>query len=236
MSFINGYLLLSYGPRPVAGAVERHPAARQQLHNLRHFRSKVSEQAGREVELRFGYDSARKVEGLARLPMLQTMLEDAVNSDTRVVIDDIRRIFARCVFEKRSDLFADLDRYGSFLYEMRTGKLLADATEVGKALLLYAEPPIKYQFAPTPRRPRSANDLRAQTAAANEASARSRAQVADELSAQLAEIRDRIMRDAGKVTLRQVTDAANAQGMTTSRGGLWTISSVQRALKRQQGS
>ena len=199
----------------------------QQLANLRHaFTSTKSE------KLLLVHDFAPIIWDLSSLPGLKAGLKLSRNTRKRVIIDDYRRIFTKCPNANKVDLLKELQSFGSALVDLRTGRPIGELTHELSKYILLAEAPIRFQFAPSQRTPRSLNVLRLDTAAANKASAKSRSKAADDLATQLAGLRDEIMNDAPKVTYKQIANAANAQGLTTTRGGLWTASSVHRALKR----
>ena len=71
-----------------------------------------------------------------------------------------------------------------------------------------------------------------QTRAATRISAISRAQRADDLAHQLADLREELALAQGPTTLDEIAREANGRGLRTSRGNEWTASAVARALTR----
>ena len=71
-----------------------------------------------------------------------------------------------------------------------------------------------------------------QTADATIASRISRANAADEKARELDTIREELNEGHEKPTLKMIADEANKRGLTTTRGGSWSSSTVGRMLKR----
>lgn len=221
-----GYALITHGPRP-RKELARYPAARQQILNLKHLADRLEGQ-----NLGVSHDYAREVESLDSLPVLKNLLEQVDGKNARVVIDDYRRIFARCPQHLRSDLFTELEHYGWHFIDLKLTHHLGDLHLVQKVALLSATSPIRFQLEPIPRRQRPLQERRDQTHMASIVSQVVRTKNADKKAHELAELKKRLKKSGQPITARAIAEQANLESLETTRGNEWTASSVARALKR----
>lgn len=221
------YVLLTHGAKP-KGGIAGHPAAKQQLENF-HF---LAKKAGKPDAFAWQYDHSRKFLRLNDLPKLKRSLEIAKELGVNVLIDDFRRLTANCQNGNSLNLFFELREYKGHFSDIRTGRDIGDFHETQIVILCSATSPIKYVYAPTPRKPRSERELRHQTFAASLASRKARAEAADAKAHELMNIRDQLQASNERVSYRDIAEAANARGLITTHGNPWSAQSVSRVLKR----
>lgn len=222
------YVLLTHGAKPF-GSAENHPAARAQLANLKAFRAEKEPPVEGIIA-----DYQRKVTGLASLPKLSGTLDIALNGGGGlVVMDNIARLFAACDARHRRDLLMELLRYKAHFLGLRQGGLLSHLNETQLKFMASGRETTRYTYGGTrPRNNLSKAERQMQTADAALASRIARGQAADEKAHQLDTIRRDLARKHENPTFRMIAEEANSQGITTTRGGTWSSSTVGRSLGR----
>ncbi|SMO80502.1 hypothetical protein SAMN06265173_11527 [Thalassovita litoralis] len=222
------YVFVSYGPNPTL----RPESYLEGLPQTRALQAWVQERLPDQV-CRYYCDYRRRVRSLSDLPRLRAVLTVAREVDAPVFIDDFSRVFARCeTIEGAVALVEELRALGGRFYDLKRGKVFVDLTqgELGDLLKL-ALGRIGLEGV---RKARGASG-NAQTAKATQMSLRVRRIRADRVAEALLKLRDRLREEHGAVGLRQLAEAANLEGLRTSRGGMWSVSTVQRSLKRLEG-
>ncbi|WP_412552411.1 hypothetical protein [Shimia sp. MIT1388] len=227
---IYAYVLLTHGPKP-KGSIENHPAARQQISNLRGAALEFESLA----DLRIAYDYARSFSKLADLPNFLKLLKAFKKHNGTVLIDDFRRLFANHSGDDRAALLDELLDFKENIRDLKTSKLLGELSQTQVTLICAAESPVKFARTPAPRAPRAKDERQLQTQKAVDASRKVRSSAADAKARELAELRDRLAATSNEVSNRQLADAANAEGLRTTRGKLWKPAGVNRMLKRLGG-
>lgn len=221
---IAAYILMTYGPKP-KGVVNNHVAARQQFQNLKDF-AKGAE------NLVFSYDYSRRFNCLEHLPELKRLLKLAKEKGFTLIIDDFRRLFAHSHEVNKSELLKEFLIYGEHFLDLRTKRHIGKLTQSQLLIICASEPPIKFVCAPTHRKPRSLDARQDQTFKATVVSRMVRRKAADAKALELQELGDRLLETSDGFTYKALADAANQEGLTTTRKGKWTGASVSRALKR----
>lgn len=227
------YILLTHGPRP-GPALGSHPAARQQLRNLK---AVLADQGLSETAVI--YDYARSWSGLADLPALLEALEACKTSEDQPVLlmDDLNRLFRHSKPERRVDMLNEVQSYNEHLFGIRQGMVLARCSDSEARRVVFGYGSARFIYSGQAyRRPRSAAAKREQTRAATVASSARRAEAADAASRAVAKVRDELTSASAKVTLQNVADEANRRGLRTTGGGSWSVSTVSRALTRAEQS
>lgn len=211
------YILLTYGPKP-CGAILTHPAAQAQL---RYIRQKMAAYPGGKSKIT--YDYARHVDRLDSLPRLKSLLSGVHELDgIKVRIDDLSRIFRITNLTRRTELLVELQAFGTTLHSIKHGKSLAEFSDTElQNLVLHPE---KSRFPAKQRRT-------ADTSKARASSSRSRTDRSLRTGQQLSKIKNELTKIHGEVTLKMISEEANAQGVTTTRGQKWTSQNVARMLK-----
>ena len=220
------YVLLTHGNRHFDRVIE-HPAARQQLRNLRHI---ADEQ---EIELRGPvHDYARRIRSITDLPNLCRAMKFADKQGSFVVMDDIGRIFRLAKEEDRIMLMQGLIALGGNLFGHRQGTERLDAKhQIFQSLLRGGDPGL-YSLTKTSRKTRKPSIRRIKNRKAAKASAEVRAQAADAKAEELHRVRVALLRRGEAATLAAIAREANETGLTTTRGRPHTATSVKRALER----
>jgi len=221
------YILVSKRPVPT-GSLKGHPGAKQQLVNFRY----VFEKNGISTPPSLIYDYAEVFSNLSDLPKLEQGLKVAKSHDSFVVIDDFRRLFSRCKTGREVQFYHELFEYGSHFRDLRTSTPLNELPQVGLTQIIAAEKPIKFVLATPPKSPRSSLAKKRQTKKATAASLIKRSAKADKKAQEIITLKETLELDGKPITIASLTKAANAQGMTTSRGNPWLSPGVSRALKR----
>lgn len=229
-TLIYAYVLLTHGAKP-KGSIENHPAARQQISNLRGAALEFESLA----DLRIAYDYARGFSKLADLPNFLKLLEAFKEHNGTVLIDDFRRLFANHSGDDRAALLDELLEFKENIRDLKTSKLLGELSQAQVTLICASESPIKFTRTPVPRGHRAKDERQLQTQKAIYASRKVRSSVADAKARDLAEMRDRLAATSNEVSNRQIADAANAEGLRTTRGKLWNPAGFNRMLKRLGG-
>ncbi len=226
-ALIYAYVLLSHGPKP-KGSIENHPAARQQISNLRG----ATRELESLVDLRILHDYSRNFSKLADLPNLLKLLKAIKEHNGAILIDDFRRLFANHSGDNRVALFDELLEFKESIRDLRTAKLLGELTQTQITLICAAESPVKFVRTPSPREPRAKIERQLQTQKAVDASRQARSIAADGKARELADLRNLLAATSNDVSNRKIADAANAEGLRTTRGNLWNPAAVDRMLKR----
>ena len=221
------YILVSKRPVPT-GSLRGHPGAEQQLVNLSH----LAKLRGITNPPTFIYDYAEVFSKLCDLPNLEKALKLAKDHDSFIIIDDFRRLFSRCKTGREVQFYHELFEYGSHFRDLRTSTPLNELPQVGLTQILAAEKPIKFVLATPPKSPRSSLAKKRQTKKATAASLIKRSAKADKKAQEIITLKETLELDGKPITIASLTKAANAQGMTTSRGNPWLSPGVSRALKR----
>lgn len=221
------YMLLSHGPKPKA-PLPLHPAAKQQYANLQ----RAFQKAGKQTAMRYAFDHSRRFECLADLPKLEKVLIAAKDAGDLILIDDFRRLIAGCAASSRTRLYKELSQYGEHFADLRTAKRIGQLSHVQIIALCAATPPIKFVYAPVPRKPTPPLQRKAQTKAASEASRQARTEAADKKAQTLWKLRNDMLEERDHVTLQEIADQTNAQGLLTNHKKEWTASAVSRSLRR----
>lgn len=222
------YVLLTHGAKPT-GSAEKHPAARAQIANFKAFRAEKDHPVESLIA-----DYQRKVTGLASLPKLSFALDIALKGGQGIIVmDNIARLFAACDDKHRRDLLNEMLCYKDHLLGLSQGGLLSQLSETRLALLASGRETTRYTYGRTRRRSSlSKAERQMQTADATRASGIARRQAADEKARQLDAIRSELAHKHENPTLKMIAEEANSRGIMTTRGGIWTSSTVGRSLNR----
>lgn len=223
------YIVLTHGPKPT-GKIDRHPAAQAQIANLKaHLKTLES-----EVQPLLRFDYRRKIRGLASLPELaHVLIAMRENGTGAILMDDIARLFAACEEERRKSFLTELLEYREQLAGLKQRGLLANMTETQLAMLASGRETTRYTYGgKRPRNNMSERDRKQQTVRATIASRKARGQAADDKARELADLRNKLTTDNKTPTLKMIANEANNRGITTTRGGPWSSSTVGRMLKR----
>lgn len=221
------YTLVTYGAKSDANR-----AARQQVRNvLTALKASGSEAlaALKPSDLQVLVESGRSIERLTDLPILLRVLKGMkAQARSCVFVDDLRRLFRICPFDKREALLADLSEFNEHILAADRRKLLKRFTQDEVMFLcLAAEGRIRNVKDPSPRR-----GDRSATEAARAASKLARAKGADQKADVLDAVRRELSLKGVPVTNQMIADKANERGLLTTRGGEWRRDTVCRALKR----
>ncbi|MCI2395073.1 recombinase family protein [Aliiroseovarius sediminis] len=208
-----------------------YPAVTQQLTNLKHLSDRLEGQ-----KLGVYHDYAREVKGLSSLPTLKHLLDQIDGKKGRVVIDDYRRIFARCPQKLRFDLLAELEQFGWHFLDLKLRAHIGELSQLQKMTLLTASSPIKFELKPVPRAERPLEERQRQTRKAAAVSRIIRTKNADSKARELAELKESLKKGGRSTSAKALAAHANEQGIKTTRGGEWSASSVRRVLKRIEES
>jgi hypothetical protein len=222
MSF---YILISHGRRPT-GDIRSHTGARQQFANLK----LVADHFGQKIN-RVHFDYCRHVAGLASLPKLSVLLEQARATDGLVVVDDFRRVFTKIPSVSRASFWDEIEQFASNFLDIRTRERLSEKSNLGVVQLLTSQSPCRFVISKKSATLNEA-DRRAQTRAAGLASVKARGASADTSAIAVRELFETLSFNGQRVKLGDLAAHANTLGLRTSRGRQWTSSSVHRALKR----
>ncbi|MBO9407850.1 hypothetical protein J7399_10450 [Shimia sp. R9_1] len=224
---IPAYALLTHGPKP-NGSIQQHPSAKQQLANLQG----AANELGAADKLLIFYDHSRSYKSLTDLPTLQELLKRVREQNSAVIIDDFRRLFAHYSGDNTVTLLEELLLFKENIRDLKTGKLLGELPETLLKQLCLAERPVRYVRTPIPRKAIPKAERHLNTRDAVRASRKVRSDTADRKAHELAEVRDRLEQTHGNAPHQAIADAANAEGLRTSRGNLWGPAGVRRLLKR----
>lgn len=226
MSSVAAYLILTHGPRKSA-SLSAHPAARQQVANLKHYFQQ------RSVQIVWHHDYARKHETLADLPRLEELLGQLAETEKgALVMDDLGRLFRNVPQDRRVGFLEELQSAGARIFGLRQGTELGKLSRDKLLLLLAGGGSQPYVLERPPRRARSKQELHEQTEMAHLASQVARKKQADAFAVKIAALRDEISGDQQTPTLREIAEAGNARGVNSTRGNKLTPATVSRALKR----
>ncbi|WP_281841383.1 recombinase family protein [Sinisalibacter aestuarii] len=128
-----------------------------------------------------------------------------------------------------AELLAYRDHFGG----LRQRGLLSKLTDIELELLRNGVIGARYSNRAARQRHRlSEEERRAQTENATHASRIARGNAADKKARELYAVRDVLTEVHEKPTLKMIADEANHRGLTTTRGGPWSSSTVGRTLKR----
>jgi hypothetical protein len=207
---------------------ERYPARQDQLDNLRYALEAIGEDNPPVY-----VEKMSVVKGLRSLPKLLTLLVYASKNSDKVFIDDFRRLFLPCPFERRGDFLNDLRNFGEVFWELQHGvRPLASLSNDGLAQLIEAQSHVRFRLKPKAATPGTAASRKRQTLRARKVSARTRSKNADNAAKKLVALRDELIAKHPSITLRAIAIEATNRKLKTSRGNPWSVSSVHRALKR----
>jgi hypothetical protein len=224
------YVLLTHGAKP-RGKINNHPAARAQLANLSAYWESVCRD-GQSPDV--VYDYQRKITGLSSLPNLSLLLEKMKAAGQGVVLmDNVARLISACHDEYQPSLVNELIDHGNHIAGLRQGGSLSGMNEFYLTMLATGQQTPRYTFGDKrPRKNMSERDRRHQTFKATLVSRKARGGAADKKARELDAIREDLTRTHEKPTLKMIAEEANTRGLTTTRGGSWSSSTVGRTLKR----
>ena len=180
----------------------------------------------------FSVEYCRKIKSTSSLPKLIHLLERAKQHGFVVITDDFRRIFSRCEREHRLELCQDLAVFEEHFIDLRTIESLSTMSRDLLNRVVWHEGPVTFTFKSNKPKTEPTPWGRNQVKGATKASAKVRALKADKKAEELGKIRTALTEDGKVPTLKAIADAANARGLKTTRNNDWTVSTVQRALKR----
>lgn len=229
---MNGYVLITHGPRHAISDLFTHPGAKRQARNLKVFHERRIKLEAPGSRLRILSDYCRKPQTPDDIPRLLSFLQKLAALDQRgaVFIDDFTGLVGRFPESNRQGILAALDPFGDHLYGIGQKKFLSDFSPEDRARLLITEPhnPV---FAGS-RRALPPEERKSQTANAVRVSKRVRSARSDAKAAELRALRDELIAANPGLTFKDLADAANSRGITTTRGNEWTRSTVSQLLRK----
>jgi len=224
------YLLIDYGPKPT-GSILRCKAAGQQIRNFRHAMKSLES----DISPMVFYDYSRTRTKLIHLPKLEGMLTRVKDNGGIILIDDFRRFFVKCDLKQRQNLFNELSSYAGHLRDFRTSKDIGDLSHAVARNILEVESPLQFSMVKASRLTMSADEKHQQTRKATRASQSVRADAANQKARELHMLKVELLKAREAITDTELASEAKKKGLTTTRGGQWSSSSVKRALKRIEG-
>jgi hypothetical protein len=178
-------------------------------------------------------EKATTVESLSSLPKLRRLLRQAQTAGKTVMIDDFQRLFVRAPIPKRPALFKELAELGGLLRDLRhEGVPLGMLKNESRDAIVYALSPSRFRVEGTAGPPRPVEERQRQTANARHVSAMVRMRKADVRAERLLALQHALEAERGSLSHADLAEAANAKGLTTTRGHPWSGSTVSRALRR----
>lgn len=224
------YIVLTHGAKPT-GKIGNHPAASQQIANLRGYWDGLKRETKPPPVV---HDYRRKITGLSSLPSLSHALATVkASGQGAIVMDNIARLISACDEEQQLGLFNELIDYGDHLVGLRQGGYLSRMNEIQLTMLASGRETTRYTYGGKRRRTSmTKQDRLKQTTEATAASRIARGQAADEKARELDAVREDLSQEHRKPSLKMIAEAANDRGITTTRGGNWSSSTVGRSLKR----
>lgn len=197
------------------------------------FHGMFAEEAKREVY----YDYARRVEGLSSVPKLRALLEASTERKAGFLTDDFRRIFSRCPLERRNVLHDEICELGDYFIDLRTRKAFnALSRDFRLTQVVFHQGPVNFRLEDRKEKGGPTSKGRLQTKRATKVSGIIRGRMADRKAEELAALRDELERENQAVTLIEIAEEANTRGILTTQGNSWSPATVQRALKRFDGT
>lgn len=156
-------------------------------------------------------------------------------AEGQVFIDDLRRMFRVCRKDRRRSLLEDLQEYGDYLTDVRTGHRVSELSEIAELELLHwpTRKPFRVPGASKATTPPAARQT--QTQPARVASAVARAAEADKRAMAIWSIREELVAQQGHVSYAEIAAEATRRGLHTAQGGAWRANNIGRALERAQG-
>lgn len=222
------YVLLTHGAKPT-GSLKSHPAATQQLANLKAF----SKGVGHDFQI-VVHDYARSISGIHSLPNLRRILDEIRAQEAgAMVIDDISRLFRACEIENRQCFLTELQPSAGRIIGVRQKGVMSDLTEVQTALIASGALSAKFEAPNSEKVNKGTGEGREQTRKATKASTQSRGSLADEKAREIVQLKAELEKIRDSVTLKELAEEANLRHLVTSRGKPWTAPGVWRALQRQ---
>lgn len=224
------YIVLTHGAKPT-GNIRNHPAASQQIANLRGYWEALKLETKPPPVV---HDYRRKITGLSSLPNLSRELERmSARGEDVVLMDNIGRLFAACEKDRRAQLLEELHDYKMHLIGLKQGGKIWDMGQRRRLFMASGRETTRYTYGGKRRRTSmTKQDRLKQTTEATAASCIARGQSADEKARELDAVREDLSQERRKPTLKMIAEAANDRGITTTRGGNWSSSTVGRSLKR----
>lgn len=226
------YIFISHGPNP------RHKSAAY-LETLRPWKNVMAYHrmfagdAKREVY----YDYARDVQGLSSVPKLRALLEASTERKAGFLTDDFRRIFSRCPIERRNVLHSEICELGDYFIDLRTRRAFnALSKDFRLTQVVLHQGSVNFRLEDRKEKAGPTSKGRQQTQRATKVSGLVRGRMADRKAEELAALRDELERESQAVTLSTITEEANSRGILTTQGNSWSPATVQRALKRFDGT
>lgn len=221
------YVFITYGAVSIQNAA-RYPAAAVQLECFVKLR-KTPEGA----ECSCAIEKAASIEALASLPKLKAALKTAQVQNSKVIIDDFRRILSQCPVDHRRRLLREIDEFAAVFYELRDGgRCFAELTVDDRRELRSLNKAFRGK-----RRSHAKNETpksirRLLTSTAREASIASRKNTADGNARYIRRLHDRLLATQESITLQDIANILNSRDYQTSRGGTWSAATVKRMLDR----
>lgn len=225
-----GYVYLTSGAISTAQP-DRYPARRDQFENLNFAASAIG-----DADHKIFVEKRRNVDCLNDLPVLAACLRRAVEDHDKVVIDDLRRLFRAVPLLKRQAFLKSLLPFKSLLWELRCdGRSLGQFRRDDLRELLEITKPVRFRMGKDTGDTPASNRHSLQTHAARAVSIQRRTMTANLNAKRIATLRAEMVEQGASTTLRSIAAEANDRGLQTSRGGMWSASSIKRALDRRTG-
>lgn len=226
------YIFISHGPNPRLQPTAYLETLRP-WKNVMAFHGMFAGEAKREVY----YDYARRVEGLSSVPKLRALLEASTERKAGFLTDDFRRIFSRCPLERRNVLHEEICELGDYFIDLRTRKAFnALSRDFRLTQVVFHQGPVNFRLEDRKEKGGPTSKGRLQTKRATKVSGIIRGKMADRKAEELAALRDELERENQAVTLIEIAEEANTRGILTTQGNSWSPATVQRALKRFDGT
>lgn len=204
---------------------ELYPARNVQIERLK----AASQSIGSRLEMII-VEKCHTITGIRSLPKLLILLRDARKKGEQVYIDDFRRIFLACPFEKRIEFLKEFLVVGDTFWESRAGRRPFTSLSVEDLVQLVVVRP--RDVSKKKAEGRTVGSRKRQTSNARLVSIRMRAAMSDISAKQIQDLRDEMIAKEPTVTLKTIVSEATKRELTTSRGNPWSVSSVHRALRR----
>lgn len=220
---LQGYVLISYGPRPGRSLLDCE-AAERQLRMLRYLA------ANHEVKLVTIHDYCRKVRALKDLPNLKKALGKMKEMGQGAIsVLCLNELVHKVDLGRRQDFIDELLEYGDVLFCLRVGKLLRSFSEAElRELKLIKKPMARI----APPKGRVSEEHRKSAGKASEASRIARKQRSSRSGELLAKIREEFKQQGRPNTLQHIADEANRRGLLTQRGSAWSMATVSYQLRK----
>ncbi|OSQ52465.1 hypothetical protein MGEO_03520 [Marivita geojedonensis] len=230
MGFLQGYLLITSGPRHVAD-ITSEPAARAQMNTLRY----AADRHRAQVDI-VGWDYARKIRSLDDIPCLVDLLKRrAGNAGTSVsqphlVLDDYNRLFRATTSQARRDVVQLLWQHADVLRDVRTGQPFNDLSERFRYRLISERlAPLGLGKKPVQR---SEAMRQQQTSAARETSIKARGKAARDAAVRLQAAYLQFQQRTPGGSLKAFIESDASNEVVNSWGKPWSYRGAARALRQ----